>query len=199
MPYSIIKSTNGLGIPIDGNWCTTTSLFMSPGNKINWFTQCVLVGAVEVLFGLFFPFFYLGIDWLGRALGVGSGKRGGMICDMALIERVLDARKSFRSINALRWGAHSIKHKCSSQWQCVNTICGAPFSGTIYQFHHFSSSAFHFYLIRRRRQLVNIVVVVVVAFRSIAVNTRHLRKGQLSLSVSFFCSFYSCSFVADLD
>lgn len=125
-----------------------------------------------------------------------------MICDMALIERVLDARKSFRSINALRLGAHSIKHKCSTQWQCVNTICGAPFSGTIYQFHHFSSSAFHFYLIRRRRQLVNIVVVVV-AFRSIAVNTPHLRKGQLprslSVSFSFFCSFYSCSFVADLD
>lgn len=161
-----------------------------------WVLAIRLIGLLSVyLLGLFkFSldsfFFYLGIDWLGRALGVGRGK-GGMICDMVLIERVLDARKSFRSINALRLGIHSIKPKRSSQWKCVNNYlwnCGAAasaFSGTIYQFHHFSSSAFHFYLIRRRRQLVNIVVV---AFRSIAVNTRHLRKGQLSLSlpVSFF-------------
>lgn len=52
---------------------------MSPGNKINWFTQCVLVGAVEVLSGLFFFFFsfftWALIDWAGQ-LEWDAGKGG---------------------------------------------------------------------------------------------------------------------------
>lgn len=84
---------------------------MSSGNKINWFTQRVLVWLLKFSLYSFFLLFFTWalIDWAGhreREREEG-GEWAEMKCDMALIERVRDARKSFRSINTLRLEAHS--------------------------------------------------------------------------------------------